>query len=287
MPLRTMNERNTPKNREELAQLWKEAFKDSDAFVRAWIERLLPFSRLTTSVRAGKTVSMMTEIPCALVLPDGSRTDAGCIYGFCTASRFRRRGIGRRLLSRAGHDINVLCPADAGLFGYYSRAVRAEAVFFAKCAEYENQSAQSAPADGELKKTDAAHYAAGRRALLEGHCYVDFGDETVAFQQTTAQLSGGDLYEYTGKGGSALMCASLTESGTLCVCELLARGEELAADALRALGSCFPAAKTAVRAPVFLSCPGGRTEPFAVMYSALGKKLPSLPAGAYFGLNLC
>ena len=169
----------------QLKALWQEAFGDSEAFVDLFFAHGFSFERCL--VAGGEVVlGALYWFDCHY---------AGCRYAYVYALGVREsargRGVGSRLtqtlhehLRSLGYDGCLLCPADEGLFAYYSR------LGYTTCAHVGTFTCQS----GEptiLERLTPTEYAARREACLPANS-ARFDATAYAYLGAYTHLYGGD-----------------------------------------------------------------------------------------------
>ena len=142
----------------QLKRLWQEAFGDSDAFTELFFTKGFSPLRCLAATEGEQVLG-------ALYWFD-YEPGLAYIYGVGVLAAARGKGVGIALmrkvhdhLQKSGYRGCGLCPADAGLFGYYDR------LGYAPCAPVRTVKCRAgAPAKAE--KLGACQYARLRRALL-------------------------------------------------------------------------------------------------------------------------
>lgn len=243
-----------PRNTDQLRQLWKQAFGDTDAFLDCFFATGYAPHRCRCAYEGDTLAAMLYWFDCAW---DGKKL--AYLYAVATDTAFRGQGFCRRLiedthrhLKALGYDGSILVPRTEDLFPMY------EKLGYTTCSYIRNLTCQA----GEpipLKKIDAAEFAALRRQYLPESAVVQEG-EALALLQTYSAF-------YTGDNVLLTMYA---EDSKCTVCELL--GDAAAAPGVvAALG--YGEAK--VRTP-------GSQAPFAMYHSFT----ENLTAPGYLGIAL-
>lgn len=167
----------------QLKRLWQEAFGDSDAFTELFFAKGFSPLRCLTATEGERVLG-------ALYWFD-YEPGLAYIYGVGVFRSSRGKGVGMALmqkvhdhLQKSGYRGCILCPADAGLFGYYKR------LGYTACAPVRTVKCRAGvPAKAE--KLDACQYARLRQALLPQGSAVA-GTAAVEFLAAYATLLAGE-----------------------------------------------------------------------------------------------
>lgn len=171
-----------------LKSLWREAFRDTDAFIDAFFETAYSPTRSMAAVEDGEVCAALYFFDCEY---HGSKV--AYVYAVATAERHRGRGICRRLMEHThghlkalGYAAAILVPGDKSLFSLYEKmgyriCSHVDKIFVVPDEE------DTYPSRVELTQIDISQYAALRRKYLpkngivqEGEClrllseYADF-----------------------------------------------------------------------------------------------------------------
>jgi predicted N-acetyltransferase YhbS len=113
--------------KEQIIDLWKISFGDSDAFIRLWFERVYKDEQTVVIRQNGKIVSALQILPCEMTY-NGTTIPAGYICGVCTLPSERGKGLMNQLMLQALEEMRkrdyalaTLIPATPGLFDVYRR----------------------------------------------------------------------------------------------------------------------------------------------------------------------
>ena len=251
-------------DREQLRNLWRTSFGDSDEYIDSFMEQMCTPERTIVYEELGNIVSAAFVVELGeFVSPEGSRRPCRCVYAFSTSPEHRGWGIGASViraaaqLSNEGGAVGVICPAEYSLFGYYRRSAGYKDYFYS----YDSSSSDSGVlAYGSAVSVDAAQYLELRRKLLEGRAYIDFSIKSMKFQEQLCLESGGGLFSVIAGG---VQCAAAAEiiKGRLVIKELLVPSGPFHTPALltaRALGCRDFSYRTPVR-------PGEEGRPFGMI----------------------
>lgn len=240
--------------KDELRQLWIEAFGDEDAFLDAFYGTAYSEDRCRCIVIEGQIAAALYWMPC-----EHMGQKIAYIYGVATAKAHRGKGLchtlmadTHRILKEQGYEGTVLVPQQPGLEALYG------SMGYRGCCQIREFVCGPEISDLQLSRINAAEYANMRRRLLPDGGVIQEG-VNLDFLAAQARF-------YAGHG---FVLAARVEKDVLHGIELL--GNTTVAPALVALLGC---AEGKFRTP-------GDGKPFA-MYRALGGS--SLPAPAYFGL---
>ena len=179
---------------EQLMALWQEAFGDSPAFVRMFMD----------TAYAPERCQYFTEnerVTAALYWLDVWRgtEKMAYLYAVATHPNFRGRGLCRKLMDRThavltgrGYAGALLCPAGAGLRRMYGT------MGYRDCGGIETFSAQ-AGAPAALRRIDPEDYARLRRRLLPENGVIQEG-ENLRYLAAYADLYAGENFVLAAVG---------------------------------------------------------------------------------------
>jgi predicted acetyltransferase len=124
--------------KEEVKNLWKLCFDDSDEFINLYFERRYKDEINIAIRRDGKVVSALQMIPYPMTLGK-LEMETTYVSGACTHPDYRRQGMMRQLLADAhrqmyenGACLSVLVSAERNLFGYCSSLGYEPSFYYAK-----------------------------------------------------------------------------------------------------------------------------------------------------------
>jgi len=118
---------------QQIIDLWKISFGDTDDFIRLWFDRVYKDENTFTIEKNGRIVSALQILPyemtyCGTIIP------AGYICGVCTLPSERGKGFMNQLMLQALEEMRnrkyalvILIPATHWLFDYYRRFEFADA----------------------------------------------------------------------------------------------------------------------------------------------------------------
>ena len=140
--------------KQQIIDLWKESFGDTDDFIRLWFERVYKEEQTFVIRQNGQIVSALQIIPYEMTYY-GTTIPVGYICGVCTLPSERGKGFMNQLMQQAINEMSnlhyalaVLIPATPRLFDLYRR------YDFANAFDYATEEIQS---EEHLKK-DLSHH---------------------------------------------------------------------------------------------------------------------------------
>jgi GNAT superfamily N-acetyltransferase len=154
--------------KQQIIDLWKTSFGDSDAFVKLWFDRIYKSEQTLVIEKRGRIVSALQIIPREMIY-FGERIPAAYVCGVCTLPAERGKGCMTQLMHEAQRvmlerrfALATLVPSDEWLFGYYGRFGYATA--FDLSVETHRPGSQTSPAatcriapSGPVTENDAVH----------------------------------------------------------------------------------------------------------------------------------
>lgn len=188
--------------------LWKEAFGDSDTFIRLYFDQVYKEENALVTEEGGRVVSALQMIPYTMMY-GGEEITVSYISGACTLPSMQNRGLMTQLLQQAFEEmrrrkitVTALIPAEKWLFNYYRKQGYTEVFEYALRVYTRHE--YYVPAEGlSVRQTDTADrdvYTYFDRKLRERpacilHSYDDF--RTIV---SDYKLSGGSLFVASGAG---------------------------------------------------------------------------------------
>lgn len=119
--------------KQQIINLWRECFADSDAFVSLFFDRVYQDDNAIVAERDGKIVSSLQMLPYTMTFY-GKEISVAYIYGACTAPEYQGQGLMRQLIEESFEVMRqrkvamaVIVPADSWLFDFYREQGFAEA----------------------------------------------------------------------------------------------------------------------------------------------------------------
>ncbi|MDR2469656.1 MAG: GNAT family N-acetyltransferase [Tannerella sp.] len=113
--------------KQQLADLWKTSFGDSDDFIRLFFDRIYREENALTLCENGRITAALHMIPCEMTCCGGI-VPVAYVCGACTLPSERGKGRMSRLMKQAtevmrnrGDSLAVLIPASDRLYGFYAR----------------------------------------------------------------------------------------------------------------------------------------------------------------------
>lgn len=221
--------------KDEVKELWKRCFDDSDAFIDLYFEKRYK-DEINMAVREdGKVVSALQMIPypmtfCGAVIP------VSYISGACTHPDYREHGVMRRLLRethrrmyRDGVLLALLIPAEEWLFGYYAKSGYAPAFGYAakRIGTEELPVTSSAAYRVEVCESPGKeHFHYLDTCLRRRESCVLHTEEDLEIIADDLKLGGGKLLVARAEGRIAGMAFTVEDGGTVYAKELAADTEE-------------------------------------------------------------
>lgn len=178
---------------DEMKQLWKECFKDSDSYIDFYYKKRFQKENTLVCFVDGRVASMMTMLP-AKIQKNGIYEPIRYIYAVATKEEYRKRGYARKLLEEGQRIIKepfILIPAEESLFFYYKalgfktnfsltvQKKRKEDIF------WDNR---------EIRIAQAAEYKEIRDRKFQKEGYIKWGEEAIFYAIEENRLLGGEAY---------------------------------------------------------------------------------------------
>lgn len=197
-----------------LRSLWKEAFKDSDAFLDIFFEKGFSFDRCRLLKKGGNVAAALYWFDC-----QWENKKVAYLYAIATKKAFQGQGLCRKLmadthkhLKNLGYAGAALVPANEGLFSLYQK------LGYESFCPMDTMVLQPEENQITLSPIDATTYGTLRRKLLPAGAILQEG-ATLAFLEGFAQF-----YQLD----SGIACA-VKEAGTLYIQEYLADPKQIPA----------------------------------------------------------
>ena len=184
-----------------LADLWKEAFADSEDFINGFFETAFSPEHTLCIKDEGRVVSALYILDCSF---EGE--PIAYIYAVATAEQYRGRGLARRLMESAyeilkekGYAGAILVPGSKELFAMYGK------LGYRTAGTVREFVAKQGDTPVALTQIDAAEYARLRKTYLPRGGVVQEG-ALLAFLGSYARFYKGDdfLLSATGDGGQLI-----------------------------------------------------------------------------------
>ena len=188
-----------PGDEPAMIRIWSGVFGDGEQYIRGFLDRLYRPGRAAVAEVGGNIVSMAFFPRIGeLVNSDGTSESCSYIYAVATLPECRGRGYGAAVsrlavMKTREEGAVVICPAEAGLFGYYERVCGFETGFYTDEKEYPRPAKMSAPAE-KIGKTE---YFALREKYLAGTTHIRYSDVAAEYQSKLCE-SGGFFNTSTG-----------------------------------------------------------------------------------------
>lgn len=246
--------------KEQVMDLWRKNFQDSEEFIRFYFERKYSDENSLVYEENGKALSALLMLPYPMTW-SGTLLTTSYISGACTLQEARNHGLMSMLLQEAFlemHKRNIalstLIPANDRLFQYYGHLGYA-AVFSYSTTSYAVPPAQAMPSDPFFSPEhfDAEfaqqHYPFFRDTLMQKNCCVQHTEEDYLAIVEETYLSGGRLLVCASEDRQSTTgwALAVPEADTLYVKEMLYRSQQEQATLLHALFSIFHAPSVTCR----------------------------------------
>lgn len=242
--------------KEQVMDLWRKNFQDSEKFVRFYFEKKYNDEDSLVYEENGEALSALLMLPYPMTW-SGTMLATSYISGACTMPKARNHGLMSRLLQNSFLEMNrrkialsTLIPANDGLFQYYSR-LGYTTVFCYSTVNYTVPPALPTPPDPPLPPVfstghfDAEfalrHYPFFRSEMMSKDCCVQHTEEDYLAVIEEAYLSGGRLLVCTSgnRQSTTGWALAVPESATLYVKELICRSGQQQSALLHRLFTVF------------------------------------------------
>lgn len=197
---------------EQLKELWKNVFGDTDEYISLFFEKRFTPSQCVAAISGGKVVGMLFLLPFNLVCVN-ERYSGRYIYAVATHPDHRRQGISESMLSFAhkkaaseGAALSALVPANAPLFDYYRKRGFETEFYKKELTLYPDSDAKSVQLcccclDEQLETR--------RKLFADSRMFVDWDKDALCYQQHENELLGGETLCFSSpKKGYALCIAA-------------------------------------------------------------------------------
>lgn len=175
------------KNIEQLRQVWKEAFGDTDEFLDLFFSVAYAPERCLYETADGKIVSSTYWFDCRV-----ENRKIAYIYALGTLQAYRKRGLARTLMCRVAQTLGeqgysgvLLVPGEPSLYGLY------ETMGYRTCTTVREFACRPAEQGIELERLDGIAYGKARLQYLPENSVVQEG-ENLRFLEKTAELYRGE-----------------------------------------------------------------------------------------------
>ncbi len=228
-----------------LIRLWTSVFDDTESAAESFFTAL-------PDIGAGAAAFVDGEIAGAAYLIDGQelvgkgeRLRIGYIYGVGVYEKYRRRGIGERLVKavyelskRRGADAVACLPAEKSLYAWYERLV--DFRYTLKCEKL----TVKAEAAETAVHVSAAEYAHRREEALGKRAHVILSAPALEFEKRLFEEYGGGFF-MTQSG----VCAAYIDGGKALVREVISADRASAIRTAGTVGAALGAAECEIRFP--------------------------------------
>lgn len=239
-----------------MRELWQCCFGDEQDYLDLCFHQGNAVSHGAVLEAAGTVQSMLLVFSQGMTLPDGETVPMWYVYAFCTAPEWQSRGYGRTLLAwtetaAAQADVKavVMVPGEPSLFQFYECLGYETACFTRETMVTQRK---NTPLHLKAERCDLKIYQTLRERFLRGSSYVFYPEESLTWQKTLCDASGGGLFQI--EDGIA---AVERWGGNVVVKELLSHQMEEAAQAI--LQTC------GVQQALIRGVPSGPAKPFGVV----------------------
>lgn len=164
----------------ELRKLWKEAFKDSDAFLDGFFENVFSFERCRCVIDEGKVVASLYWFDC-----EYEKRKAAYLYAIATLETYRGRGLCSALmrdthehLRERGYSFAMLVPASKELFSFYEKFGYGVCTFVNETCVFASEERL------DIKRISAEEYGTRRRAMLPERSMIQERENLVMLDMT-------------------------------------------------------------------------------------------------------
>lgn len=270
MEMRIVNQQDLA----DLKEIWRSSFGDPDSYIDFYFQTRNWLAETAVLLEDGKAVSMLTMIPVDMVDPKGEKRSASMLYAIATHPDYQKRGFAERLIEFSNQyllskqtTVTLLVPASEELFGFYAKRGYRDGFDVREAAlsrgDIENLPGENRPC--RFVPVRPMEYNAMRRKLLEGHPYLSYRDDEVAFQKQSAMMYGADLYAIVIGDAAGCAYAERISEEEVIVKELLIPDPFLI-PAVKRIAELLPAEKYMIRTPVHAGeILGGRTRHFGML----------------------
>lgn len=228
-----------------LIRLWTAVFDDTESAAESFFTALPDIGAGTAAFVDGEIAGAAYLIDGQELADGGKRLRIGYIYGVGVYEKYRRRGIGERLVKavyelskRRGADIVTCLPAEKSLYAWYKRTVGLE--YILRC---EKVSLKAKPAE-RVMRVSSAEYMIWRENMLKHRTHIRLSSFALEFEKQLLEEYGGGLY--MAESG---ICAAYVENGKTLVREVIAHDREGALRAAQSVCALLGTDECALRLP--------------------------------------
>lgn len=244
-------------DRPRLVALWREAFGDDEAYIRAFHDQFLLHDGCLVAEAEGQVVSAMYILDGPLLFPPSDMAmSSAYLYALATDPAWRGRGIGtavyRACVTAALQRQDAACvlPADTSQVHFYRMAGGVVPVSYIREGHIPAEELSPRPPERVAEPISLGEYYLRRKSLLRGTPYAVMPGTFMRMEARIMELYGGGFYSVDGD----ILAAEM--DGDVCrVKELLAPGGDWK-EVLEAAAVHLPAREYEVRTPLVLEGPG-------------------------------
>lgn len=272
----------TEKDIDELKNLWKICFGDSDAFIQYYFKEEFKTNRVLL-LEDKKIASMLTMIPIQLSVPNDKKYRGVMLYAVATHPTFQGKGLSTQLMDYAksylkgqGMDIITLVPASTSLADFYAKRGYA-AGFYHRESNFSHKELQEYPIHIDssfiLEASSPSDYQQVRERHLSSYVHQSYDIDGVAYQKRLSFLSSCDIYLIRSQR-ELIGCAIIEklDNNELFIKELLVP-EEAIMHVMKSISNMFPSDQYHLRLPVNIGEGMGGIEKAFGMYQLLDSDL--------------
>lgn len=216
--------------RNELKNLWKECFGDSNQYIELYFSGYDISRHMLVFLDGEHPISMLSLLPMTVVTQAGIMP-ARYIYAVSTKESYRGRGISTKMLNYAhkylaesGVKLSVLVPASAPLYNFYAkRGFNAE--FYSGHAVVERSQIQ--PFDGSffITETTANEFMQIRERAFAGRTmFVRWDGDSLAYRMAETAFNGGETLTIATGDHARAVAVCCNVGGSVLIKELALDG---------------------------------------------------------------
>jgi len=272
----------TEKDIDELKNLWKICFGDSDAFIQYYFKEEFKADRVLLLEDKG-IASMLTMIPIQLSVPNDKKYSGAMLYAVATHPTFQGKGLSTQLMDYAksylkeqGMNIITLVPASSSLADFYAKRGYTTG-FYHKESNFSHKELQEYPIHIDsffiLEAASPSDYQQVRERYLFNYVYQSYDIDGITYQKKLSLLSLCDIYLIRNQQ-DLIGCAIIEklDNNELFIKELLVPKEAIM-PVMKSISNIFPSNQYHLRLPIDIGeGMGGITKAFG-MYQLLNSHL--------------
>lgn len=268
---------------DELKNIWKVCFGDSDTFINYYFEQEFKADKVLLLLEGKEIASMLTMIPINLCTPKGKKYKGAMLYAIATHPKFQSMGLSTKLMDYSSSylrkqevDIVTLVPATMSLINFYAK--RGYKVgFYHKEFFFTHKIIQGFSISTNftltIKPANPMSYQQVRESILSNCLYQSYDIDGIAYQKRLSLLSLADIY-LINDNYKSIGCAIIEklDNNGLLIKELLVPDDYIES-ALLSIAALYPSEVYKLRLPVNMGQGlGGEIKSFG-MYQLLNPNL--------------